>query len=164
MSKITQLCSVAKTIHIEVFEQHRYSDVLLGLCPCAMSLILRCWYANQSQLHSYLGRHFRRSTDRRGKASVSVLVMCPALPEEKEGFHHFKQEKGVEKAIFCVQDAVLRGVFRTNRSPTSGQADLRTVAMTALEIASAMVFLHSNNVVHGVCGHPHCLLCVLQNG
>ena len=50
----------------------------------------------------------------------------------------------------CVQDAVLRGWFRTNRSPTSGQPDLRTVAMTALEIASAMVFLHSNNVVHGV--------------
>ncbi len=52
--------------------------------------------------------------------------------------------------LFVVQDAVLRGWFRTNRSPTSGQPDLRTVAMTALEIASAMVFLHSNSIVHGV--------------
>ncbi len=62
-----------------------------------------------------------------------------------------------------MQDAVLRGWFRTNRSPTSGQSDLRTVAMTALEIASAMVFLHSNNVVHGVRWHSHCLLSVWQS-
>ena len=32
----------------------------------------------------------------------------------------------------------------------SGGADLRTVAMTALEIASAMTFLHIKDIVHGV--------------
>ena len=49
-----------------------------------------------------------------------------------------------------VQDAVQQGWFKTSRSPVSGGADLRTVAMTGLEIASAMTFLHSKDIVHGV--------------
>lgn len=49
-----------------------------------------------------------------------------------------------------VQDAVQQGWFSTSRSPLSGQPDLRTVAMTALEVASAMSFLHSKDIVHGV--------------
>ncbi|KAL3147321.1 hypothetical protein ABBQ32_002806 [Trebouxia sp. C0010 RCD-2024] len=48
-----------------------------------------------------------------------------------------------------IMDAVQQGWFRTSRSPTAGVADLRTVAMTALEIASAMAFLHSKSIVHG---------------
>ena len=83
-------------------------------------------------------------------------MLCPAFPvlrQASDCFHHRRKRKGAEQADFCMQDAVLRGWFRTNRSPTSGQPDLRTVAMTALEIASAMVFLHSNNVVHGVRWH-----------
>lgn len=53
--------------------------------------------------------------------------------------------------IHClVQDAVQRGWFNTSCSPLSGQPDLRTVAMTALEVASAMSFLHSKDIVHGV--------------
>lgn len=46
-------------------------------------------------------------------------------------------------------DAVWKGWFRSSRNPTTSQPDLRTIAMTALEIASAMTLLHSHNIVHG---------------
>ena len=51
---------------------------------------------------------------------------------------------------WCDQDAVQQGCFNTDRSAISARPDLRTVAMTALEIASAMTLLHSKGIVHGV--------------
>ena len=71
---------------------------------------------------------------------------------------------------WCVQDAVQQGWFKTSRSPISGRADLRTVAMTALEVASAMTFLHSKGIVHGVrlafltCGHYQCIHLLMHRG
>eukprot|EP00877_Chromochloris_zofingiensis_P005332 jgi/Chrzof1/147/Cz01g05040.t1 len=49
----------------------------------------------------------------------------------------------------CLGDAVVKGWFRTNRSPTQGVTDIHVVALTALEIASAMEYLHDRNVLHG---------------
>ncbi len=49
-----------------------------------------------------------------------------------------------------VQDAVVKGWFRTSRDPTKGGPDYRAIAMTALEVASAMAFLHSHDIIHGV--------------
>ena len=50
-----------------------------------------------------------------------------------------------------MQDAVVKGWFRTSRNPVSpGTAHHRIVAMTAFEIASAMSFLHGKGIVHGV--------------
>lgn len=45
---------------------------------------------------------------------------------------------------------MVKGWFRTSRSPTKSVPDLHVVAMTALEIASAMECLHDKNVTHGV--------------
>ena len=44
----------------------------------------------------------------------------------------------------------MKGWFRTSRDPTKGGPDYRAVAMTALEVASAMAFLHSHDIIHGV--------------
>eukprot|EP00891_Asterochloris_glomerata_P008248 jgi/Astpho2/8248/e_gw1.00122.114.1_t len=46
-------------------------------------------------------------------------------------------------------DAVVKGWFRTSRDPTKGGPDYRAIAMTALEVASAMAFLHSHDIIHG---------------
>ena len=44
-----------------------------------------------------------------------------------------------------MQDAVCRGMFQK-----AGQVRAAVVLKTALEIASAMDFLHSHGIVHGV--------------
>ncbi len=44
----------------------------------------------------------------------------------------------------------MRGWFRTDRRITKGTMDLRAVALTAYEIASAMALLHKHDIVHGV--------------
>ena len=48
------------------------------------------------------------------------------------------------------QDAVVKGWFRTDRRPSQGEVDIRAVAMTAMEVASAILLLHERNIVHGV--------------
>jgi hypothetical protein len=50
------------------------------------------------------------------------------------------------------QDAVVRGYFRSATEPLSSAADLRVVAVTALEVAAGMAYLHAKGVVHGVSG------------
>jgi hypothetical protein len=50
------------------------------------------------------------------------------------------------------QDAVVKGWFRTDPDPTVGATDLRRVALTALEVAGAMAYLHERGVLHGVSG------------
>ncbi len=47
----------------------------------------------------------------------------------------------------------MKGWFRTSSKPTEGGTNLRAVAMTAYEVASAMTYLHSQGVTHGVSGH-----------
>ena len=42
----------------------------------------------------------------------------------------------------------MKGWFRVSPSPTSGGTNLRTVALTAYEIASAMAYIHSHDVLH----------------
>ncbi len=49
-----------------------------------------------------------------------------------------------------MQDGVLKGWFRTEHSLKKGTVNLRTVALTAYEVASAMAFLHKHDIVHGV--------------
>ncbi|KAI8471183.1 MAG: kinase-like domain-containing protein, partial [Monoraphidium minutum] len=52
-----------------------------------------------------------------------------------------------------VADAVVKGWFRTDRDPTKGATDLRQVALTGLEVAGAMAYLHARGVLHGdLCG------------
>lgn len=55
--------------------------------------------------------------------------------------------------FLLLQDAVVKGWFRTCPSPTDSVTNLHAVVMTALEIASAMEYLHINNIIHGVSGH-----------
>jgi hypothetical protein len=51
-----------------------------------------------------------------------------------------------------VQDAVVKGWFRTCRDPTKGGTHLRVVALTAYEVASAMAYIHSYGIAHLVRG------------
>jgi hypothetical protein len=52
--------------------------------------------------------------------------------------------------LLCLQDAAIRGWFRTSRSRLTGAPHLRVIGLTALEIAAAMQHLHTKNVLHGV--------------
>jgi len=52
-----------------------------------------------------------------------------------------------------VQDAVVKGWFRTTREPTKGGTHLRVVALTAYEVASAMAYIHSHGIAHLVGRH-----------
>eukprot|EP00775_Hariotina_reticulata_P004061 gene4061-4308_t len=45
-------------------------------------------------------------------------------------------------------DGVVKGWFRTSRLPTQGGTHLRTVALTAYEVASAMSYIHAQDVLH----------------
>lgn len=50
----------------------------------------------------------------------------------------------------CVQDAVDRGWLYTSRaSHFTGVTDLKTLLLTALELANALAYLHSVDVMHG---------------
>jgi hypothetical protein len=48
----------------------------------------------------------------------------------------------------CLQDAVVKGWFRTSRQPTHGGTHLRCVALTAYEVASALAYIHSQGIMH----------------
>jgi hypothetical protein len=52
--------------------------------------------------------------------------------------------------LFLLQDAAIRGWFRTQRNPLTGAPHLRVIGLTALEIAAAMQHLHDKKVLHGV--------------
>lgn len=52
--------------------------------------------------------------------------------------------------VLCLQDAVIRGWFRTTPHPLKGAPHLRVIGLTALEIAVAMQHLHEQGVLHGV--------------
>jgi hypothetical protein len=56
--------------------------------------------------------------------------------------------------LLRLQDAAIRGWFRTSRSPLTGAPHLRVIGLTALEIAAAMQHLHAKNVLHGVSALP----------
>jgi len=47
------------------------------------------------------------------------------------------------------QSAIDEGAFRSQRSVFEGKPDMHVILPTALEIASALEYLHSNNVLHG---------------
>ncbi len=52
--------------------------------------------------------------------------------------------------FICVQDAVDRGWLYTSRaSHFTGVTDLRKLLLTALELANALAYLHSVDVMHG---------------
>ena len=55
-----------------------------------------------------------------------------------------------------LQDAVERGWFTAECSEVRGGNDYGRALALAAQIASAMAFLHANNIVHGVRGnHSH---------
>lgn len=57
---------------------------------------------------------------------------------------------------YDLQDAVVRGWFRTVPDQLKGAAHLRVIGLTALEIAVAMKHLHDQGVLHGVSGLQAC--------
>lgn len=57
-----------------------------------------------------------------------------------------------------LQDAIDRGWLRFSRSCVSGAANMQAVIATALELASALNFLHSQEVVHGDLSGWNCML------
>jgi hypothetical protein len=80
-------------------------------------------------------------------------------------------------AVAVLQDAVVKGWFRTSRDPTEGGTHLRVVVLTAYEVASAMSYIHSHGIAHLVswrvgmlqtqCRHAclfswACLLCCVR--
>jgi hypothetical protein len=74
--------------------------------------------------------------------SVFALTVCSRLS--------FAQDADVRGVcpVSLVQDAVVKGWFRTSREPTRGGTHLRVVALTAYEVASAMAYLHSHGIAH----------------
>ena len=52
-------------------------------------------------------------------------------------------------AVPLVQDAIERGWLRTERSAVSGRPNMAAVLATAREVAAALAYLHSQNVVRG---------------
>lgn len=48
----------------------------------------------------------------------------------------------------AMQEGVDRGLFRQEVSPDA-LPDIATILTTALEVASAMAFLHEHSIVHG---------------
>lgn len=48
-----------------------------------------------------------------------------------------------------IQDAVDKGWLRLEPSHVGGEADLRLVAETAFQIASAMKHVHASGLIHG---------------
>lgn len=54
--------------------------------------------------------------------------------------------------LFSLQDAVERGWFTAECSQIRGENDYGRALALAAQIASAMAFLHANNIVHGVRG------------
>lgn len=48
-----------------------------------------------------------------------------------------------------LQDAVDRGWFRTAPSQTAGPPNMCAITSTALEVSSALLYLHSHGIVHG---------------
>jgi hypothetical protein len=62
--------------------------------------------------------------------------------------------------LLLLQDAVVKGWFRTSREPTQGGTHLRVVALTAYEVASAMSYIHSHGIAHLVSGRLLFVRCV----
>ena len=56
----------------------------------------------------------------------------------------------------CTQSVIDEGAFRNDRSVFDGRPDMQVILPTALEIASALAYLHSNDVLHGACGGKLC--------
>ncbi|KAG2434249.1 hypothetical protein HXX76_007974 [Chlamydomonas incerta] len=59
----------------------------------------------------------------------------------------------------CLQDAIERGWLRTERSAVSGRPNMAAVLATAREVAAALAYLHSQNVVHGDLSGWNVMLC-----
>jgi len=67
-----------------------------------------------------------------------------------------------------LQGAIDGGAFRVTGSVYDGLPDLPTILLTALEVARALEYLHSKNVLHGAClagrQHRHAVLCRWASG
>jgi serine/threonine protein kinase len=49
----------------------------------------------------------------------------------------------------CLQDAIDRGWLRTERDCLHSKPHMLSVVATALEVASAMAYLHAHDILHG---------------
>jgi hypothetical protein len=76
----------------------------------------------------------------------SLYIACPAQPK----FGNVQLQLCLCNCADAVilQDAVVKGWFRTNRQPTQGGTHLRCVALTAYEVASALAYIHSQGIMH----------------
>ena len=57
----------------------------------------------------------------------------------------------------CAQMSIDRGAFRNLPSNVAGEPAMAAILTTALELASAMVFLHNRDILHSSLygGNPH---------
>lgn len=113
-------------------------------CPCPAA----CWMSGTSGSHRHTCCTFLLGYVAKGDLAYAGL---------KTGMYNVGHE------FTAMQDAVVKGWFRSTRSPSHGETDYRTVAVTAFEIVSAMRFLHQKNITHGVSGNLTSDYIVLTN-
>lgn len=71
------------------------------------------------------------------------------FPVFHNDWHLYCCAAAVPRYCSCVQDAVDRGWLRTERNCIDSMPNMDAVLPTALEIASAMQYLHAHDVIHG---------------
>ena len=63
---------------------------------------------------------------------------------------HEERLTSLNFVLVCMQDAVDRGwLYTSTASHFTGVTDLRKLLLTALELANALAYLHSVDVMHG---------------
>lgn len=87
------------------------------------------------------------------------LSHTPESPERFASVRCLNHMLRAATLMVCVQEAIDRGWLRTERSALQGGPCLPAVVATATEVAYALAYLHSHNVVHGDLSSWNVMLC-----